>query len=155
MITVELMDVLSEAKKTGVIGWLKIKDSSKIVSNSSGTYSINPTIYIQNYVQKEVGDEILMFGKKQLNITKLEEDLKKYIGMDVSFFVGGISFNGVLLNTTIETIKKELDIDNSDFAEMFNYKNANSFATSSAYKRILKGLVSFYKLIKESDNIQP
>jgi len=26
MITVELMDVLSEAKKTGVIGWLKIKE---------------------------------------------------------------------------------------------------------------------------------
>lgn len=149
MITVELMDVLSTAKKTGVLGWLKIKDASKIVSNSSGTYSINPTIYIQNYVQKEDGDEIVMFGKKQLNITKLEKDLKKYIGMDVNFFIGGISFSGILLNTTIETIKKDLNIDNSDIAEMFDYKNTNSFATSSAYKRILNGLVDFYKLTKK------
>lgn len=49
----------------------------------------------------------------------------------------------------IELIKKELNIDNTDLAEMFNYKNANSFATSSAYRRILNGLVSFYKLTKE------
>lgn len=68
-----------------------------------------------------------------------------------SFSKGNIYFRIV----DIDLIKKELDIDNADFAEMFNYKNANSFATSSAYIRILKGLVSFYKLIKESDNIQP
>lgn len=48
----------------------------------------------------------------------------------------------------IELIKKELGIDNSDIAKMFNYKNTNSFATSSAYKRILNGLVDFYKLVK-------
>ncbi|WP_394749464.1 hypothetical protein [Spongiimicrobium salis] len=50
----------------------------------------------------------------------------------------------------IESIKKDLGIDNSDIAEMFDYKNANSFATSTAYKRILNGLVSFYTLIKEN-----
>ena len=72
-----------------------------------------------------------------------------------SFSHGHISSSLYFRILDIELIKKKLDIDNGDFAEMFNYKNANSFATSSAYKRILKGLVSFYKLIKESDNIQP
>jgi hypothetical protein len=73
-----------------------------------------------------------------------------------SFSKGNISGGNIYFRIVdIDLIKKELDIDNADFAEMFNYKNANSFATSSAYKRILKGLVSFYKLIKESENIQP
>jgi len=73
-----------------------------------------------------------------------------------SFSKGNISGGNIYFRIVdIDLIKKELDIDNADFAEMFNYKNANSFATSSAYKRILKGLVAFYKLIKESENIQP
>jgi len=69
-----------------------------------------------------------------------------------SFSNGNISGSIYFRILDIELIKKELDIDNAEFSKMFNYKNANSFATSSAYKRILKGLVSFYKLIKESDN---
>ena len=67
-----------------------------------------------------------------------------------SFSKGNISRGKMFFRILdINLIKKELDIDNEDFAEMFGYKNANSFATSSAYKRILKGLVSFYKIINE------
>lgn len=49
--------------------------------------------------------------------------------------------------TTIWTVKKELGIKDSDIAVMFGYKNTNSYATSSAKKRIEKGLVAFYELI--------
>ena len=41
-------------------------------------------------------------------------------------------------------MKKELGLTDADIAEFFDYKNANSFATSSAKNRIEKGLVSFY-----------
>jgi hypothetical protein len=60
----------------------------------------------------------------------------------------------------IKQIKKELGLSNADIAEFFDYKNTNSFATSSAKNRIEKGLVSFYihtkkaweKKIKEKDD---
>ena len=41
-------------------------------------------------------------------------------------------------------MKKELGLTDADIAEFFDYKNANSFATSSAKNRIEKGLASFY-----------
>ena len=94
--TVKLSEVVCLAKETGVIGWLKIKEASKVISNASGNYSLNPTIYMQNFVQKELGDEIVMFGKKQFNVTKLEKELTRFIGLEVSFYVGGINFNGIL-----------------------------------------------------------
>ena len=51
---------------------------------------------MQNFVQKEQNDEIVMFGKKQLNVTKLQKDLSRFEGLEVNFFVGGKSFTGKL-----------------------------------------------------------
>tara|TARA_B100000378_G_C17685987_1_gene286301 strand:- start:192 stop:371 length:180 start_codon:yes stop_codon:yes gene_type:complete len=50
---------------------------------------------------------------------------------------------------TYKEIKKELGLTDADIAEFFDYKNANSFATSSAKNRIEKGLVSFYEHSKK------
>lgn len=47
---------------------------------------------------------------------------------------------------TIREIKKKLNITDADIAVMFNYKNASSYATSSAKKRVETGLVKFYEL---------
>ena len=93
---VKLTEVVELAKTTGNLGWFKINDASKVVANAKGTLQINPTIFIQNFVQKEKGDEIVMFGKKQLNVTKMQKDLSRFIGLDVNFFVGGKSFVGKL-----------------------------------------------------------
>ena len=46
-------------------------------------------------------------------------------------------------------MKKELGLTDADIAEFFDYKNANSFATSSAKNRIEKGLASFYEHSKK------
>ena len=94
--TVKLSEVVNLAKTTGHLGWFKINDASKVVSNSKGTLQINPTIFIQNFVQKEKDDEIVMFGKKQLNVTKLEKELSRFIGLEVNFFIGGKSLIGKL-----------------------------------------------------------
>ena len=94
--SVKLSEVVELAKNTGHLGWLKIKDASKIVSNAKGTLQINTSIYMQNFVQKEQDDEIVMFGKKQMNVTKLKKDLSLYQGLEVNFFVGGKSFTGKL-----------------------------------------------------------
>ena len=93
---VKLSEVVELAKTTGRIGWFKVNDASKVIANASGTLCLNPTIFIQNFVQKEKDDEIVMFGKKQLNVTKLENNLSRFIGLDVNFFVGGESFVGKL-----------------------------------------------------------
>ena len=150
MVTIELMDIISKVKETGVLGWIKINDASKIVSNSNGTYSINTTIYMQNFVQKEEGDEIVMFGKKQLNITKLEKDLRKYIGLEVNIYVGGVSFCGKLINTTIESIKKDLGINQKDIAKFFDMSYM-AFANSTAKERYENSLCKFYKFIKNKE----
>lgn len=50
---------------------------------------------------------------------------------------------------TIWDVKKDLGITDAEIAEMFDFANTNSYATSSAKKRYEAGLVTFYKLIKE------
>ncbi|WP_299129436.1 hypothetical protein [uncultured Winogradskyella sp.] len=47
-------------------------------------------------------------------------------------------------------IKKELSLTDADISEFFDYKNANSFATSSAKNRIEKGLATFYTHSKKA-----
>ena len=51
---------------------------------------------------------------------------------------------------TYKQIKKQLNLTDADIAGFFDYKNANSFATSSAKNRIEKGLVSFYEHSKKT-----
>lgn len=94
--SVKLSEVVELAKSTGVLGWFKINDASKVVANAKGTYQINTTIFMQNFVQKEQNDEIVVFGKKQLNVTKLQKDLARFQGLEVNFFVGGKLFTGKL-----------------------------------------------------------
>jgi hypothetical protein len=95
---VKLSEVVNLAKTTGVLGWFKINDASKVVANAKGTYQINTSIFMKNFVQKEFGDEIIFFGKKQLNVSKLEKSLLRFVGLNVSFFVGGKLFAGKLTN---------------------------------------------------------
>lgn len=60
----------------------------------------------------------------------------------------GIDTN--LVNISYKKIKKELNLTDADIAEFFDYKNANSFATSSAKNRIEKGLTFFYAHSKKA-----
>lgn len=48
---------------------------------------------------------------------------------------------------TYNEIKKELNLNDAKIAEMFCYKNASSFTTSSAKARIEKGIENIYNAI--------
>ena len=47
-----------------------------------------------------------------------------------------------------KAIKKELGLNNEKMAEIFGFKNANAFATSSAKKRYEDAVVKLYQLMK-------
>jgi hypothetical protein len=42
---VKLSEVVELAKTTGHIGWFKVNDASKVITNASGTLQINTTIF--------------------------------------------------------------------------------------------------------------
>ena len=45
----------------------------------------------------------------------------------------------------INEVKRKLNLSNSEIAEMFDYKDANSYSNSARKKSIDKGIVSIYK----------
>lgn len=45
----------------------------------------------------------------------------------------------------INDVKKKLGLSNSDVAEMFGYKDANSYSNSARKKSIDNGIVAIYK----------
>ncbi len=47
----------------------------------------------------------------------------------------------------MKKIKKELDLNDADLAEMFGYANANSFRTSKVKDKMQKWLELFYHMI--------
>lgn len=53
---------------------------------------------------------------------------------------------------TFKEIKRKLKLTNSDIAKMFGYKNMIAFTTSSAKKRIEKGLENFYNHSKKLED---
>ena len=44
----------------------------------------------------------------------------------------------------INDVKKKLGISNSDIAEMFDYKGANSYSNSARKKSVDKGIIAVY-----------
>lgn len=44
----------------------------------------------------------------------------------------------------INEVKKKLGLNNSDIAEMFGYKDANSYSNSARKTSIDKGIISVY-----------
>lgn len=50
-----------------------------------------------------------------------------------------------------KSIKKELGLSNDKMAEIFGFKNTNSYATSSAKKRYEDAVVQLYELIKTAE----
>ena len=50
---------------------------------------------------------------------------------------------------TIKDLKKQLGLSNADLAEMFGYKDANSFANSTRRKQVESGAILLYQRIKE------
>lgn len=59
-------------------------------------------------------------------------------------------FNSRLKQTivTIKEVKKELGLKDSDIADMFGYKNVNSYRNSGGKPSIENGIVSFYLKMK-------
>lgn len=95
--TVKLSEVLNSVRKNGHLGYIKIikpKNQPKVNQLDLAT-----TLFKKKYANKVKGDEILMFDNKELNITELENILKRYIGNEVNLFVGNVSYKGLLISS--------------------------------------------------------
>jgi len=95
--TVKLSEVLNSVRKNGHLGYIKIlkpKNQPKVKQ-----IDLSITLFKKKYVNKVVGDEILTFDNKELNITELENILKRYIGNEVSLFIGNVSYKGLLISS--------------------------------------------------------
>ena len=93
---VVISDVLLAVRENGHLGYIKIMEPKSIPGVK--TLSIASTLFKKSYVNKNEGDEILIFGKEELNITKFEEKLTRHTGDVVNLFVGGVSFYGKLVD---------------------------------------------------------
>lgn len=94
----KIQDILNEVRTNGMIVEFSVTDASKVFANSIGKLWINPTIFRQKFVQKEFGDEIVKFYNKQTNISELERQLNRFVGLEIRFFTGIKSFYGKLEN---------------------------------------------------------
>lgn len=92
--TVELSDVLSLVRENGHLGYIKIIKPKNMPDVKE--LGIATTLFKKSYIERQGGDEILNFGKKQLNITEIENILKRHVGNEVRMFIGNTSFNGIL-----------------------------------------------------------
>lgn len=54
--------------------------------------------------------------------------------------------------TNIEEVKKHLDLDNSDIAKMFGYKNAMSYSNTTKKEVIEKALVEMANKFESREN---
>ena len=95
--SVKLSEVLRSVRKTGHLGYIKIikpKNQPKVKQ-----IDLTITLFKKKIANKVKGDEILIFDEKELNITELENILKRYIGNEVNLFVGTISYKGILISS--------------------------------------------------------
>ena len=93
---VVLSDILLAVRDNGHLGYIKIMKPKNIPGVNQ--LSLAVTIFKKRYVNKKEGDEILIFGKEELNITKLEDKLTIHTGDVVNIYAGGRSFYGKLVD---------------------------------------------------------
>lgn len=115
---VELSELLESVRKNGQLGYIKIIKPKN--QPSVNQLDLATTLFKKKYANKVAGDEILNFDNKELNITELENILKRYIGNEVDIYAGGVLFKGKLNNShnDFKDLKKHFNLKNSDIAEI-------------------------------------
>ncbi len=92
---VKISEIIKLVKENGHLGYIKIiKPKNQPNVNQ---LDLATTLFKKKYANKVVGDEILNFDNKELNITELEKILKRYVGNEINIYAGGVLFNGNLI----------------------------------------------------------
>ena len=63
-----IQEILTEARTGNVMNLLcslKVKDSSKMVANSSGEMTFATTMFCKKHVNRNIGDEIVQTGSQE------------------------------------------------------------------------------------------
>lgn len=116
----------------------------------------NACINFSLYLSKDSGDsgmvcfenvneakQVLEFNKDRNDINSIELILK----INNEWYKDDCVTLRYPKELTVWDLKKSLKITDADIAEMFDFANTNSYATSSAKRRYEAGLVAFYKKI--------
>ena len=80
--TIPISTIIANAVNNHEIPYhITLDDASRMIANAKGSYLINPNIYYSGRVRAyEDGDQIITFGKKNLNVDELRRVLEQFIG---------------------------------------------------------------------------
>lgn len=93
----KIKDVISVIRdsKTGVRA-IKLKDASRYAANAKGELTCNGTLYTRKYAIRHKGDEVILTGNKETNLTEVERTLRSLVGKGdaIVWLTNGAIMNG-------------------------------------------------------------
>ena len=92
---VKISEIIKLVKENGHLSYIKIIKPKNYPNVK--LLNLATTLFKKKYVNKVQGDEITNFDNKELNITELENILKRYVGNEINIYAGGVLFNGNLI----------------------------------------------------------
>lgn len=80
--TISISTIIENAVNNREIPYhIALDDASQMFANTKGAYLINPDTFYSGRVRTyQDGDQIIAFGKKNLNVDELRRSLEQFIG---------------------------------------------------------------------------
>lgn len=80
--TISISTIIENAVNNREIPYhIALDDASQMVANAKGAYQINPDTFYSGRVRAyQEGDQIITFGKKNLNVDELRRSMEQFIG---------------------------------------------------------------------------
>lgn len=80
--TISISTIIENAVNNREIPYhISLDDASRMIANANGAFQVNPDIYYSSRVcAQQEGDQIVAFGKKNLNVDELRRVLDQFIG---------------------------------------------------------------------------
>jgi len=143
MKTITIQQVINEIKnsESGIMS-IVLTDSSRYAKNSNGSLTYAGTLFTKKCVNSQPGDEVIMTGNKQTNLSEVERVLTSLMGKGE---VQVRLMNGTWL--TGEVVEEpEFDAAPREFSVVAGEKNS-VFVWSSAYNK------SFFNMPEVTDDM--
>lgn len=79
--TISISTIIENAVNNREIPYISLDDASRMFADAKGAFQVNPDIYYSGRVcAQQEGDQIVAFGKKNLNVAELRRALEQFIG---------------------------------------------------------------------------
>ena len=98
--TISISTIIENAVNNREIPYhISLDDASRMIANAKGAYQVNSDIYYSGRVRAyQDGDQIVSFGKKNLNVDELRRILEQFIGKgSVTIWIKNRIFKGELI----------------------------------------------------------